>query len=125
MKLPSYAFSLYGASWYYLVNPTQNWVIDWIMNWCENFMMPILFFISGYFAVPSFLKHGIKETMKNKIEKLLVPLIFGAVFVVPPFHYSWNFRLGNSYPVSFPSYWLSKNLDALHLRAVFISCISW
>jgi glucan biosynthesis protein C len=56
---------------------------DIIRELFDVFMMPVIFFISGYFALPSLEKAGAKEFIKDKGIRLLIPWALG-VFVVTP-----------------------------------------
>lgn len=58
-------------------------IADIIRELFDVFMMPVVFFISGYFALPSLEKQGVKEFIKDKGKRLLIPWAFG-VFVVTP-----------------------------------------
>lgn len=54
-----------------------------IREFLDVFLMPVLFFAAGYFALPSLLRHGQLEFLKDKVYRLLVPWAL-AVFVVLP-----------------------------------------
>ena len=56
---------------------------DIIRELFDVFMMPVIFFISGYFALPSLEKQGVKGFIKDKGKRLLIPWALG-VFVVTP-----------------------------------------
>jgi hypothetical protein len=53
----------------------------------DVFMMLTLFFISGYFVTPSLKRKGVKGFIKCKFKRLVIPLIFGALFVLPILDY--------------------------------------
>jgi len=46
-------------------------------------MMPILFFISGYFTPASFLRKGTVGFLKDKVRHILLPWILGIVVLIP------------------------------------------
>jgi hypothetical protein len=50
--------------------------------------MTVLFFLSGYFAPPSFAKRGRKSFLKDKFTHIGVPWILGTVLVAPFFAYA-------------------------------------
>lgn len=45
--------------------------------------MPVLFFVAGYFALPSLKRHGVKGFVLAKLRRLGIPLILLVVFFVP------------------------------------------
>lgn len=90
--------------------------LDWIINSAEKnlsstllilvndvFMMPMLFFIAGYFAFPS-IEKGLKYFILNKVIRLALPFFIGIIFLAPIISYT-----GASYhkliDVSFGYYW--------------------
>ena len=95
-------------SWYYIMNGEKSVLVDIFLGWAQTWAMPILFFVSGYFAVSPFLKKGITHTLKNKLRRLGAPLVFGAFFLVPILHYITNFRKGAHYDISYGRYLLLK-----------------
>jgi len=72
-------------------------------------LMPILFFISGYFTLPSLSKHGPAEFMKNKLVRLGIPFILG-VFVLSPSLWAMSYYSdGGSLPLAqVVSLWFSR-----------------
>lgn len=56
----------------------------------ESGPMEILFFIAGYFAIPSFRAHGLRGFLKSKCRLLLVPWIFAIVLQVPLLEYVYR-----------------------------------
>jgi hypothetical protein len=76
----------------------------------DVFLMLILFFIAGYFALPSLQKKGVKQFVKCKLKRLGFPLIIGMLFVLPILDYLY-YRHNTSY-IGVPSsglseYWVS------------------
>lgn len=53
----------------------------------DVFMMLTLFFISGYFVLPSLKRKGVKGFIKCKFKRLGIPLIFGILLVLPILDY--------------------------------------
>lgn len=65
------------------VHDGSFFMADIIRELFDVFMMPVVFFISGCFALPSLEKEGVKEFIKDKGKRLLIPWALG-VFVVTP-----------------------------------------
>lgn len=69
--------------WWYVIDPKPSIVFDVFEAICDTFMMPTLFLVSGYFALPSLQNRGVFSFLKNKIIRLGVPLVLGSVFLAP------------------------------------------
>jgi len=62
------------AFWpYHDQKPTE--FVDIIMLLFDVFMMSILFFITGYFALPSLQKKGSERFLEGKFKQTLAPLL--------------------------------------------------
>ena len=60
------------ALWpYHDPNPTE--VVDLLLMILDVFMMSILFFIAGYFALPSLQKKGGRRFLEGKFKRLGIP----------------------------------------------------
>ena len=70
------------APWW-SVHDTSFFAADIIRELLDVFMMPVLFFIAGYFALPSLEKRGVGEFIKDKGKRLLVPWILAVVVFMP------------------------------------------
>ena len=55
------------------VDPRPLTIAAWICFFCYAFQMPLLFFIAGYFAVPSLDSKGISDFIRSKLLRLLIP----------------------------------------------------
>jgi hypothetical protein len=66
-----------------------------IVNVLDIFMMPVLFFISGYFTPASYIKKGTVGFLKDKIRHILFPWLLGIVVIVPLFSLSSGKSIGD------------------------------
>ena len=94
------------APWW-SVHDTSFFAADIIRELLDVFMMPVLFFIAGYFALPSLEKRGVGEFIKDKGKRLLIPWILAVVVFMPlllydrpdqtikPFRNYWLWWLGS------------------------------
>lgn len=74
------------AFWpYHDPNPTE--FVDIIMLLFDVFMMSILFFIAGYFALPSLQKKGGRGFLKDKFKRLGIPWLVVTSLVLPVLDY--------------------------------------
>jgi len=74
------------AFWpYHDPNPTE--FVDIIMLLFDVFMMSILFFIAGYFALPSLQKKGGRRFLEDKFKRLGIPWLVVTILVLPVLDY--------------------------------------
>ena len=65
------------------ISKDQSYICNIIVNVIDIFVIPVLFFISGYFTPSSYLKKGLWIFLKEKFIHILLPWIIGTVFVLP------------------------------------------
>jgi len=70
---------------YHDPNPTE--FVDIIMLLFDVFMMSILFFIAGYFALPSLQKRGGSRFLEDKFKRLGIPWLVVTILVLPVLDY--------------------------------------
>ena len=66
-------------------NPSK--IIDLFMFLLDTFMMSILFFIAGYFALPSLQKRGVWHFLKDKLKRLGLPWLIVTILLLPLLDY--------------------------------------
>ncbi|MBF7073401.1 acyltransferase family protein [Glaciecola sp. MH2013] len=101
-----------GDNWH-IMNNTSSKLLDDIMVYFEQLRLPLLFFIAGsgsYLLLERLSNH---DFIFDKAKRLLLPLVIGVLFVVPPQHYFES-------PENFPSFLsalpeLVLRLDSNHL----------
>jgi fucose 4-O-acetylase-like acetyltransferase len=71
----------------------------------DVFIMPIMFFIAGYFALPS-IKKGISKFIKGKIIRILIPFFIGLIFFAPIMSYIGLLHR-NTIEANYFEYWSS------------------
>ncbi len=134
------------APWW-AVHDTSFFAADIIRELLDVFMMPVLFFIAGYFALPSLEKRGVGEFIKDKGKRLLVPWILAVIVFMPlllydrpdqpikPFRNYWLWWLGsfknglNSLPPFLPQtnqsfYWFVSLLFTFFVLFALVHSVS-
>ena len=95
------AYAIVAPHW--MVHDTSTFAADIIRELLDVFMMPLLFFAAGYFALPSLEKKGLWEFFKGKVNRLLVPWAVAVLIILPLALYDQPVK-----PVRpFWKYWLS------------------
>ncbi|HTE25998.1 acyltransferase family protein [Flavitalea sp.] len=88
----------------------NHWTFDLIYHYVHSFRMPLFFLIAGYFSRLLFIRMGEKSFIYHRSKKILIPLLFSVVFILPftilPFLVSreltdhpgqWNIIFQNSF----------------------------
>ena len=95
------------AFWpYHDPNPSE--FVDILLLLLDVFMMSILFFIAGYFALPSLQKRGGGRFIKGKFKRLGIPWLVVTILVLPVLdyihHYTQSIGRGLS-PRGYAAHW--------------------
>lgn len=69
---------------FYIISQEKNFFADLIILLLFTWYMPMLFFLAGASTYFSFERRNLKQYIIERIKKLLVPLLFGIIFLVPP-----------------------------------------
>jgi peptidoglycan/LPS O-acetylase OafA/YrhL len=95
------AYAIVAPHW--TVHDSHTFAADIIRELLDVFIMPVLFFAAGYFALPSLEKKGLGDFLKDKVKRLLVPWALAVLIVLPLALYDQPVK-----PVRpFWKYWLS------------------
>jgi peptidoglycan/LPS O-acetylase OafA/YrhL len=81
----------------------------------DIFQMPVLFFIAGYFAVPSLDRRGPGIFVVAKLKRLGIPLALIGIFLNPLMPYI-RYRSTTSVPMGFFDYWVRQMKTVVSLR---------
>jgi len=91
-------------------NPQTNGWFAVIAIFAESgVLMPIVFFISGYFTLSSLARHGAVDFLKNKAVRLGLPFLVGVFMVGPTLHALSYYSDGGTLPFAQTvSLWFSR-----------------
>jgi peptidoglycan/LPS O-acetylase OafA/YrhL len=107
---------------WWAVNDSNSIFFDYLLGVLGVFLMPTLFFIAGYFALPSLYEKGKWLFIKSKLKRLGIPWLLGVVLMVPI--YNFIHLYSRDYPISHLSLWsrFVENIKgALSLHTGFIT----
>lgn len=102
-----------------IMNSESSKILDDIMVFFEQFRLPLLFLISGTGTIFAFSKRTWIQFTKERAVRLLIPLIFGILVIVPPQTYFGN----NDAYASYFEVYTTLNFDVKHLW--FIENLFW
>lgn len=81
--LAFHSTSAYVGATYFVVDPNPSDVTRWLNQFFISFVMIVLFFLSGYFALPSLEAKGCGRFIFTKLKRLGMPLLLGVTFIAP------------------------------------------
>ena len=115
------AYSKYTSWWY--VDDANAAPFDVLLMVLDIFAMPVLFFIAGYFALPSLARRQCAWRFTlGKLRRLGLPLLVGVFLVTPLSPYIKAYlNQGNSLTTSYWSHCLAYFQDGLALTTGFIT----
>lgn len=82
---------------WHIKNAETSIPLTWLGDFFHNWRMPLLFMISGcgiWFALGN---HGVLRYLKERSKRLLIPLLFGVLVIVPPQVYLQRLSEGFSF----------------------------
>jgi glucan biosynthesis protein C len=77
------SYMLFAPSWWYVVDTKQSLGFFCFVMLCDVFMMPAMFLLAGYFALPSLLRKGQDAFARDKAKRVGIPWIVGTLFLAP------------------------------------------
>lgn len=86
------SYSHYSTWW--AVNDDNSIFFDYIFRFLNVFLMPALFFIAGYFALPSLHRYGTWLFLQKKIIRLGIPWLIGILLLGPIRIYIYEYSRG-------------------------------
>jgi glucans biosynthesis protein C len=111
-------YTTYSSWW--TVPDKGSIIINYTLQILDVFLMPTLFFIAGYFALPSLKKRNTLLFIGHKLKRLGLPFMLGVIIYAPIHFYIWNYARGGSY-MNLWDIFLGKIESALSFKTGFIS----
>src|SRR5688572_29938079 len=90
-----------GDEWH-IMNAQSSKLLDDIMVYFEQWRLPLLLLISGAGTVMAFSKRSPLQFVKERSYRLVIPLIFGALVIIPPQTYFEFIDKYDSYASVYP-----------------------
>ena len=90
-----------GDTWH-IMNGQSSKLLDDIMVYFEQWRLPLLLLISGAGTVMAFSKRSTLQFVKERSLRLIIPLIFGALVIIPPQTYFQFINRYHSYSDIYP-----------------------
>jgi glucans biosynthesis protein C len=113
----SMTYMAYAPTWWYVVDPSNSEIFTQLVLLIDVPIMPILFFLAGYFALPSLQKRGVRLFLKEKFVRIGIPWIFGALFLAPLITYMIYFS--RHIPMSYLQFWATDFWGKMYQQSVY------
>jgi len=113
----SMTYMAYAPTWWYVLDPDNSVIFTQLVLLLDVPIMPILFFLAGYFALPSLQKRGVKLFLKEKFVRIGIPWIFGALFLAPLITYMIYFS--RRIPLTFLQFWATDFWGKMYQQSVY------
>ncbi|MBS4201164.1 acyltransferase family protein [Bacillus sp. FJAT-49732] len=69
---------------FYVKNESLSWGLSWFIATTSYWFMPLLFWLAGSASWYALQKRSSSQYLKERYERLFIPLIFGVLIIVPP-----------------------------------------
>jgi hypothetical protein len=70
-------------TWWPVSDSSSSLIAGWLAAFLDSFTMPLLFYIAGYFAVPTMQKKGVKRFLIGKLKRLGIPWLICILTICP------------------------------------------
>ena len=109
----SYLPYVIGYDWY-VSDVVKTLPYLWSSIIIDVFMMPIMFFLAGYFAFPS-IKRGVKRFLLKKTFRIALPFLIGIIFLAPIMRYISILHYFPSWDITYLDFWLNYYFTDLYM----------
>jgi len=108
------SMAYFNSGWWPVIDETSM-LVSGFTGFFDGFLMPSLFFIAGYFAIPSIRKKTISEFITGKLKRLGIPWLVCTLFIGPvlPLVYHYT-RGGLTLSSSYWHTWLAVMSNAIN-----------
>jgi len=107
--------------WWPVADKNTSIIAGWVSAFSDAFAMPLLFYIAGYFAIPTIKKRGTSSFVKGKLKRLGIPWLLCILTICPVLPLIYHFtRNGLSLSMSYWNLWviLLENAAALSVGLI-------
>jgi glucan biosynthesis protein C len=106
-----------APTWWYVLDPHNSLAFTLVVLAIDVPIMPIMFFIAGYFALPSLQKRGSRQFLKDKCLRVGLPWVLGVIFLAPLTTYM--IYVSRHVPMGYLQFWASDFWTKLYEQSVY------
>jgi len=105
MLIPFHSAMTFGTGGWYVLNSVPNDALRALVWVMDKYHMELLFFIAGAATWFSFSNRGWGGYLKERLLRLVVPLVFGMLVIVPPCYYFAKLHFDQLFRLFDHNYW--------------------
>lgn len=113
----SMSYMAYAPTWWYVLDKQNSLLFTMLVLLVDVPIMPIMFFIAGYFALPSLRRRGARAFVKEKGVRIGLPWVFGALFLAPLTAYM--IYVSRQVPMGYLQFWATDFWGDLYQQSVY------
>lgn len=93
--------------WWPVADTDTSIIAGWVSAFSDAFAMPLLFYVAGYFAIPTIRKKGTLLFLRGKLKRLGIPWVLCIITICPVLPLIYHFtRNGLSLTMSYWDLWV-------------------
>jgi len=109
-----HATMAYMPSTWWPVADEPSLLVSAFTGFFDGFLMPSLFFIAGFFAIPSMIRNSVPQFIKGKFKRLGIPWLACTLFIGPVLPLVYHYTRNNmTLTASYGHTWLTLMKNAL------------
>ncbi|TIH16594.1 hypothetical protein D0S45_09290 [Marinifilum sp. JC120] len=113
----SLCYMKFAPQWWFVVDPQQSMFFTYAVMLIDVPIMAIMFFLAGYFGLPSLQKHGLSGFWAGKFRRIVIPWVLGVLLLSPPAMYMILLSRGKA--PGFMEFWSGPFWTAMYSQSVF------
>lgn len=112
------AYMVRGPQWYYVVDTQNAFFFNIVVICSDVFVMPVMFFLAGFFAIRSMIRKSQLAFWQDKIVRIVIPYFAGIIFLAPVVNYMF-FLSRSVTPPPYLDYWANTFFHLARQHAHF------
>lgn len=113
----SITYMAYAPEWWYVLDPDRSDLFTVLVLLIDVPNMPALFFVAGYFALPSLQRRGLGGFVREKVVRLAIPWGIGVVFLAPLATYMTY--VSRDIPMGYVEFWTTDFWGPMFQQSVY------
>ncbi|WP_319765248.1 acyltransferase family protein [Maridesulfovibrio sp.] len=113
----SLCYMKFSPEWWFVIDPEQSMFFTYVVMLVDVPIMAIMFFLAGYFALPSLQKHGMQGFWLAKLRRIIIPWVLGVLFLTPPAMYM--ILLSRGMAPGYMDFWTGKFWSSMFSQSVY------
>jgi glucan biosynthesis protein C len=113
----SITYMAYAPEWWYVLDPDRSLNFTMLVLLVDVPTMPALFFVAGFFALPSLERRGLGGFTREKVVRLAIPWVVGVIFLAPIATYMTY--VSRDIPMGYLEFWTTDFWGPLFQHGVY------